>query len=197
MDETQRAKYTFRVHGDANKLQVKAAVEELFKVDVLDGQRVDHQAQGEVAQPRTVAHQGLDARPGRRPSSPSPPARRSNSSRGCRDAAANLQAHLRRPPLPGRADLRGDHDRQAAQAPARAQAAHQRPQQPGPHDRAPSRRRREAPLPAHRLQARQARRARGAGDGRVRPQPLGAHRPAALPRRRQALHARAQRPERG
>ena len=29
---------------------------------------------------------------------------------------------------------------------------------------------------------------------RVRPEPLGAHRPAPLPRRREALHARAQRP---
>ena len=36
MDETQRGKYTFRVHGDANKLQVKEAIEELFKVDVLE-----------------------------------------------------------------------------------------------------------------------------------------------------------------
>ena len=35
MDETQRGKYTFRVHTDANKLQVKEAVEELFKVEVL------------------------------------------------------------------------------------------------------------------------------------------------------------------
>jgi large subunit ribosomal protein L23 len=35
MDETQRGKYTFRVHDDANKLQVKAAIEELFKVDVI------------------------------------------------------------------------------------------------------------------------------------------------------------------
>jgi large subunit ribosomal protein L23 len=35
MDETKRAKYTFRVHGSANKLQVKQAIEELFKVDVL------------------------------------------------------------------------------------------------------------------------------------------------------------------
>jgi large subunit ribosomal protein L23 len=35
MDETQRGKYTFRVHGDANKLQVKRAVEELFKVNVI------------------------------------------------------------------------------------------------------------------------------------------------------------------
>jgi large subunit ribosomal protein L23 len=35
MDETQRGKYTFRVHSDANKFQVKQAIEELFKVDVV------------------------------------------------------------------------------------------------------------------------------------------------------------------
>jgi large subunit ribosomal protein L23 len=35
MDETQRGKYTFAVHDDANKLQIKQAVEELFKVDVI------------------------------------------------------------------------------------------------------------------------------------------------------------------
>ena len=35
MDHTHRGKYTFEVHGDANKLQVKQAVEELFKVDVV------------------------------------------------------------------------------------------------------------------------------------------------------------------
>jgi large subunit ribosomal protein L23 len=36
MDETRRSKYTFRVHVDANKFQVKAAVEELFKVHVTE-----------------------------------------------------------------------------------------------------------------------------------------------------------------
>jgi large subunit ribosomal protein L23 len=35
MDHTGRGKYTFRVHPDANKLQVKAAIEELFKVEVV------------------------------------------------------------------------------------------------------------------------------------------------------------------
>jgi large subunit ribosomal protein L23 len=35
MDHTQRSKYTFAVHHDANKLQIKQAVEELFKVKVL------------------------------------------------------------------------------------------------------------------------------------------------------------------
>lgn len=34
MDETGRGKYTFRVHSEANKLQVKEAIEELFKVEV-------------------------------------------------------------------------------------------------------------------------------------------------------------------
>ena len=35
MDEAQRAKYTFAVHDDANKVQIAAAIEELFKVQVL------------------------------------------------------------------------------------------------------------------------------------------------------------------
>ena len=34
MDEAQRGKYTFAVHDDANKVQIAAAVEELFKVQV-------------------------------------------------------------------------------------------------------------------------------------------------------------------
>jgi large subunit ribosomal protein L23 len=36
MDEAQHHdKYTFQVHGDANKLQIAAAVAELFKVEVI------------------------------------------------------------------------------------------------------------------------------------------------------------------
>ena len=31
IDESQRGKYTFAVHDDANKIQIKAAVEELYK----------------------------------------------------------------------------------------------------------------------------------------------------------------------
>ena len=34
MDVSGRGKYTFRVHHDASKIQIKAAVEELFKVQV-------------------------------------------------------------------------------------------------------------------------------------------------------------------
>jgi large subunit ribosomal protein L23 len=36
MDQTQHGRYTFRVHTEANKLQIKDAIEELFKVDVVD-----------------------------------------------------------------------------------------------------------------------------------------------------------------
>lgn len=36
LDQTQRSKYTFAVHDDANKFQIKAAVEALFKVSVVD-----------------------------------------------------------------------------------------------------------------------------------------------------------------
>jgi large subunit ribosomal protein L23 len=36
MDQTNRRKYTFAVADEANKLQIKAAVETLFKVTVLD-----------------------------------------------------------------------------------------------------------------------------------------------------------------
>jgi large subunit ribosomal protein L23 len=36
MDNTRVSKYTFAVHEDANKLQIKDAVEELFKVTVVD-----------------------------------------------------------------------------------------------------------------------------------------------------------------
>jgi large subunit ribosomal protein L23 len=36
MDQSTVNKYTFAVAGEANKLQIKAAVEELFKVTVLE-----------------------------------------------------------------------------------------------------------------------------------------------------------------
>ena len=67
MDESQRGKYTFAVHGDANKIQIKAAIEELFKVKVAARQRPDHEGQGEA--PRHAAAAGSAARrpPGARP----------------------------------------------------------------------------------------------------------------------------------
>ena len=33
MDESTRGKYTFAVHSDANKIEIKAAIEELYKAE--------------------------------------------------------------------------------------------------------------------------------------------------------------------
>ena len=33
IDQSGRGKYTFEVHADANKIQIKAAIEELYKAD--------------------------------------------------------------------------------------------------------------------------------------------------------------------
>ena len=33
IDESERGKYTFAVHDDANKIQIKAAIEELYATD--------------------------------------------------------------------------------------------------------------------------------------------------------------------
>ena len=77
MDESGRGKYTFAVHGDANKIQIKDAVEELWRtegVTVVVGQRAHDQAQGEAARhearPDHRLHHALaqgDRDPGPRP----------------------------------------------------------------------------------------------------------------------------------
>jgi large subunit ribosomal protein L23 len=36
IDESGRGKYTFAVHADANKIQIKAAVEELYKSEKIE-----------------------------------------------------------------------------------------------------------------------------------------------------------------
>ena len=72
-----------------------------------------------------------------------------------------------------------------------------RPQrQRADHDPAPGRRP-QAPLPHGRLQAPQGRHSGQGGGDRVRPQPLGPDRAPALRRRRQGLHPRSGRPDRG
>ncbi len=181
MDETHRNKYTFAVHDDANKLQIKAAVEAALQGHGAGRQRPDHASQGEEPQPQAWPRPGLDLalEEGHRHR------RRRRQDRilrgGLADAAAQLQGDLSRPPVHDPLDVRGDHHRQAAQAAARIAEARQRAEQPGPPHRPPSWRWREAQLPAHRLQARQVGRAGEAGHDRVRPQPVGPHRAAPLP----------------
>ena len=91
IDESGRGKYTFAVHDDANKIQIKAADRGALREGEghrRQRQRPDHEGQGEAARHRGVAGSAATPRPGARRSSPWPPARRSNSSRGSSDAAA-------------------------------------------------------------------------------------------------------------
>ena len=83
MDNTRANKYTFAVHEDANKLQIKAAVEELFKVTVVDVNVLTNKPK-EKSRNRRRGRVQAGHRPGRRPWSRSGPTTRSNSSRGCR-----------------------------------------------------------------------------------------------------------------
>ena len=68
MDETQRGKYTFRVHADANKLQVKEAIEELFKVDVINVNVLNHARPRKSRATADGRASRAGPRPGRRPS---------------------------------------------------------------------------------------------------------------------------------
>ena len=98
--------YTFVVAPDANKIEIRNAVEEIF--GVAGHQREHAQPQGQAqAQP---AHRRLgSARPTRSgPSSPSPRATASRSS-GADDADSQAQAHQPRSPVPDRLRLRRDH----------------------------------------------------------------------------------------
>ena len=115
IDESGRGKYTFAVSDRANKIQIKAAIEELYKkenvtvvsVNVLTtkakekrrgnrrGQTIGHHA---VAQ----GHRDPGARPEDR-----------ILRRGLTDAASQLQGHLAGAPADDSIDLRGDHDQGA------------------------------------------------------------------------------------
>ena len=48
---TVNGNYTFRVHSDAHKTQIRQAVEELFEVEVRAGQR--HHGAGQAQAPRS------------------------------------------------------------------------------------------------------------------------------------------------
>ena len=180
--------YTFVVAPDANKIEIRKAVEQLFgkrveKVHTINrkGKRTRNRRTG------ALQHAGA-ARSG--PSSPSPPARNASTSSGADDAHSQAQADERRAPVPDVVRLLRGHEDQAREVADEAEAEDRRPQLVRPHDVASPRRRSQAALPHHRLPAEQGRRSRQGRGDRVRPEPQRAHRAAALPRRREALHHR-------
>ena len=145
----------FEVARDANKIEIRRAVQTLFKVTVTDV--------------RTLVVRGKEKRVGRFSGQPSvveegvrhAEARRQHRVLRGRLAMAikQLQADLAGPSRHVDAGLRRDHQARAREEPARAQAATGRPQQPRPHHVALPRRRPQAALPHGRLQAQQDRRA--------------------------------------
>ena len=76
-------KYTFRVHPDAHKTQIRAAVEEIFDVAVDRRAHDEDEVQAQAARLDGRPH----ARAGRRRSSSSRPATASSCSRAPRPAA--------------------------------------------------------------------------------------------------------------
>ena len=189
-------KYTFRVHPDAHKTQIRQAVEELFDVNVLDVRTIVGQSKpkrrGYTAgrTPRVEEGHRAGARGRHHPDLPGPGGRplrcRSASPSRPRPAAAS-------PPTPTSPRSRRRDAREVAH---RGPQEVRRAQRQRAQDLAPPRRRRQARLPQDRLQAPQGRRAGQGRRDRVRPQPLRLHRAAALPRRREALHPRPEPPAR-
>ena len=66
----ERGKYTFRVHPDAHKTQIRQAVESVFEVDVDRRERL--QGAGEAEAPRDDARHPLGLEEGRRDGRPRP-----------------------------------------------------------------------------------------------------------------------------
>ena len=190
-------KYTFRVHQDAHKTQIKQAVEALFDVARRRGPHLQGALQAQAPRRTPPAARGR----GRRPSCRCARATRSRSSRAWRPTSKPCRFASPSPHLAGRRfvtypGLRGDHEDRAREDPRRGSQEVRRPQRARPQDRPPPRRRRQAPVPQDRLQAHQGRRAGEGRRDRVRPEPLGVHRAAALRRRREGLHPRPEPPAR-
>ena len=189
-------KYTFLVRPDANKTQIKIAVEKVFGVKV---ERRQH------AQPpgQAQAHPGR-LRPARRHQ-----ARDRHAARGphrdlrgpgrlagpdLRGRGTDMGIRKYKPTTPGRRGssrrrLRRGHARHAGEVAGPPAAQQGRPQRLRARHHPPPGWRPQARLPRHRLPSpRQGRRAGQGRAHRVRPQPHRAHRAAALRRRREALH---------
>ena len=123
--------YTFVVAGDANKIEIRHAIETIFDVRVTNVNTLEPQGQAQAQPPHRWLRHARRPRSG--PSSPSPRATASRSS-GADDAGPQAQAHQPRSPVPDRLRLRGDHPRQAREVAHQAQAAHRWSQLVRPHD---------------------------------------------------------------
>ena len=179
--------YTFVVAGDANKIEIRHAIETIFGVPGHQREHDEPQGQAQAQPPQWRVRLAPRRQARDRLSRPRATASRSS---GADDAGPQAQAHQSRSPVPDRLRLRGAHPRQAGEVAHQAQAAHGWTQLLRSHDVASPRWWPQAEVPPGRLPSRQGRRARQGRGHRVRPEPQRADRAAALPRRREALHHR-------
>ena len=186
-------KYTFKVHEDAHKTQIRQAVEELFEVQGAERQHREGAVEAEAARLHQGPPAGLEE--GDRRSSREGTRSRSSKERPS-DGAEEVQADEPRSPLHGRLRVRGRHEVGAREVAPRAADEEGRSEQPRPHHDAAQGRRAQATLPRHRLQAHEGRRSCEGGRDRVRPEPVGPDRAPPLRRRREGVHPRAGAPAR-
>ena len=140
--------YTFVVAPDANKIEIKHAVESIFSVKVTNvntlnrkGKRKRNRRTGDLGQ----AH---------RPEAGDRDPRRGRPHRDLRELTMPIRK--RKPTSPGRrfqtvSDFSEITQDEARASLVEAEAAHRRPQLLRPHDRAPPRRRPQAEVPRRRL----------------------------------------------
>ena len=176
----ESGKYAFRVHDSANKLQIRRAVEELFRVDVVAVN---------VARMKGKWRRFGRSR-GRRPDwkkshrHPSGGAIHrivpGNVGWIADNAAQDLQANITRASQLHLCGRFGHHDGFTPQAAPEAAKEARGAKQPGPYYDAAAGRRRQAPNPGNRLQARQARYSGQSRVYRIRPQQVGPNRAAEL-----------------
>ena len=150
--------YTFVVADDANKIEIRQAIEAIFNVKVTNVNTLNRSRQAQ-AQP---AHRWLG--PARRPEAGDRLPRRgrhASRSSGADDADPQAQAHQPRTPVPDRLRLLGDHHATARRSRSRSRSRKTGwPQLLRPHDVAAPRRRSQAEVPRRRLPSREGRRAR-------------------------------------
>ena len=166
---TSSQKVVFEVARDANKIEIRSAVEALFNVKVVD---VHTQiVRGKEKRVGRFAGHAPELEEGDRHAQPG---RQDRVLRGSLSHEDRIQADLAGPSRHVRLRLRRDHaSKRAGEVAARATRTDGRPQQLRPHHLALPRRRPQAALPRHRLQARQDRRAGQGRVDRVRSEPHG------------------------
>ena len=187
-------RYTFRVHPDAHKTQIRQAVEALFDVHVVDVRTLSVKSKPK----RRGVTQRSHARRGRRRSSRCARASASRSSRAWRPSRAGARCRFaspsRRAPEGGSSPTRTS-PRSRSPSPRRRSSKDSRraagATPTGARPRVTAAAAPSAPTGAIDFKRRKDGVPREGRGDRVRPQPLRLHRAAALRRRREALHPRA------